>query len=94
MWMRIVDKKEDMHYDDAVGCVDDLLIASKSPQLTADALTNKYNFKLKGIEPTIFHLGCDFTRDSNNDLCLAPRKYVGKMSDSFASAFGSNPKSI
>ena len=68
MWMRRVDDKDDLHYEDIVVCVDDLLIASKSAQLIVDALTSKHNFKLKDTGPISYHLGLNFTRDGNNDL--------------------------
>ena len=48
---------------------------------------------MKGTGPISYHLGCDFTRDSNNELFLAPQKYIEKMSDSYVSIFGSKPKS-
>ena len=46
-WMRKV-RDCRPHYECIVVCVDDLLIASKSPQAIADPLTNNYKFKLKG----------------------------------------------
>ena len=55
-------------------------------------LLNKHDFKLKA-GPISYHLCCDFTRDSNNDLCLVPREHINKMSGSCASIFSSNPKS-
>ena len=54
--------------------VDNLLIASKSPQIIIDALINKRNFKAKGTEPFTYHLAFDITRDVSNKLCLVPRK--------------------
>ena len=90
--MRREDNKGDMHYECVVVYLHDSLIASKSPQLILDDLTNKNNFKLKGTGSISYYLGCDFTRDSNNDLCLAPRKCMDKMSHSYALIFSSKPK--
>ena len=90
IWMRRVDSKGGLHYECIAVYVDDLIITSKSPQLIVDALTNN---KLKGTGPISYHLGCDFTRDGDNELFLASRKHIDKISDSCASIFGSNPKS-
>ena len=73
--------------------MDDLLIVSKLPRLIVDALTNKYDFKLKGTRPISYHLGCDFNRYGNNELCLAQCKCIDKMLDYYALIFGSQPKS-
>ena len=94
IWRRRVDNKWDLHYEFVEVYVDNLIIASKSPQLIVCALTNKHSFKLKGTRPISYHLGCDFPRYGKNELCLAPRKHIENMSDSYASIFGSKPKSI
>jgi len=59
IWMR---NKGD-HYVYIAVCVDDLMIASKDPDLVIKMLLEKCQFKLKGTGPTKFHLGCDFFRD-------------------------------
>ena len=69
-------------------CTYELLTSSKSPQLTADALINKHNFKLKGTVPISFHLDCNFTQDRRNELLLDPHKYIDKMLDSHTLNFG------
>ena len=92
MW-RAYDK-ETLRYDHVPVYLDYLLIASKSFQLIVDNLIIKNRFKVKGTGPITYHLVCDFNRDSNNELCLAPREHIEKMSYSCASIFGSNPKSI
>ena len=76
IWMRKVDTVRFMPYEHAEVYADDLLIVSKSPQTTVDSLINQCKFKLKGTVPLSYHLGCDFARDVNNDLCLAPRKCI------------------
>ena len=72
--------------------VDDLLMASKDPQAIVDALMDKHKFKLKGTGPITFHLGCDFFRDEEKTLCMAPRKYIEKMLDNYKRMFGSLPR--
>ena len=56
--------------------VDDLAIAARNPKEICDILMKKYKFKLKGTGPIYFHLGCDFFRDKEGVLCMAPRKYI------------------
>ena len=46
-------------------------------------LENNYKCKLKSTGSISFHLGCDFFRDENGTLCMAPRKYIDRMIDSY-----------
>ena len=91
IWMRKVEDNNTPHYEYIAVYVDDLLIASKTPQAIVDLLTGKHKFKLKGTGPIKHHLGCDFTRDELSALCFAPRKYIEKMSEACFSYFGSKP---
>ena len=72
--------------------MDDLAIVSKNPKEITDILSNKYEFKLKGTGPISYHLGCDFTRDSEGVLCFEPKKYIEKMIDSYRNIFRCKPK--
>ena len=71
--------------------VDDLAIAVKDPKVFVHALTSDHRFKLKGTGPISFHLGCDFFRDRHGTMCMAPRKYIDKMTDTYERLFGSKP---
>ena len=73
--------------------VDDAAVASPNPQAIMDVLTEKYKFKLKGVGPISFHLGCDFWRDDDGTLCFAPKKYVEKMMAGYERMFGKSPSS-
>jgi hypothetical protein len=88
IWMR--DKGD--HWEYIAVYVDDLLIASKDPQAIIDMLKKDYNFKLKGTGPISFHLGCDFFRDEDGNLCYAPKKYIEKILDNYKRIFGANPQ--
>ena len=88
IWMRDMGD----HYEYIAVYVDDLLICSKDPQAIVDTLTNDHKFKLKGTGPIDFHLGCDFFRDEDGNLCYAPRKYVEKMMSTYERLFGTKPK--
>ena len=72
--------------------VDDLAIAMKDPNSFVETLVAKYKFKLKGTGPIQFHLGCDFFRDPNGTLCIAPHKYIDKMVASYEHMFGNKPR--
>ena len=75
--------------------VDDLLIASKTPQEITNALEAHPNlFKLKGTGPIKFHLGCDFFRDDSGTLCMGPRTYIDRMCMQYESMFGTKPKAV
>ena len=88
IWMR--DMKD--HYEYIGVYVDDLIISSKNPQSVIDMLTTKHSFKLKGTGPISYHLGCDFYRDEDGTLCMAPRKYIERMVKGYEQMFGSKPK--
>ena len=69
--------------------VDDLLIVSKQPLKILKILQGEpYSFKLKGTGPISFHLGCGFSRDEHNILCMDPKKYIEKMIQSYKQMFG------
>ena len=74
--------------------VDDLAIAAKQPKEIVKLLVNKYNFKLKGTGSIEYHLGMDFFRDDDGVLCIAPRKYVKKMMESYERMFSTKPSQL
>ena len=88
IWMR---KNGDV-YEYIATYVDDLAIAAKDPESITNTLMNKYKFKLKGTGPIKFHLGCDFWRDTDGVMCMAPLKYIEKMVASYEFMFGEKPK--
>jgi len=56
VWMR----RNLDHYEYIAVYVDDLAIAAKDPKSIVGELVEKHNYKLKGVGPIKFHLGCDF----------------------------------
>lgn len=81
------------HYEYIVVYVDDLGVASKVPDDIIKDLEVRYGFKLKGTGPTTYHLGIDVFRDENGVLCMAPKKYIDKMLESYERMFGTKPRS-
>jgi hypothetical protein len=71
--------------------VDDLAIAMADLQQFVDVLEEKHKFKLKGTGTIAFHLGCDFFRDDESILCMAPKKYIEKMMMGYEQMFGEKP---
>jgi hypothetical protein len=77
--------------------VDDLLFAMADPEAFVSILSDKkgkYKFKLKGTGPITFHLGCDFARDKDDVMTMAPKKYIQKMIDGYIRMFGEKPRSV
>jgi hypothetical protein len=77
--------------------VDDLLFAMTDPETFVNILSDKrgkYKFKLKGTGPITFHLGCDFARDKDDVMTMAPKKYIQKMIDGYIRMFGEKPRSV
>ena len=72
--------------------VDDLAIAAKDPKSICDRLMKDYGYKLKGVGPLTFHLGCDFFRDKDGVLCFGPKKYIQKMMEAYEVMYGEKPK--
>ena len=88
IWMRHMGD----HYEYIAVYVDDLLIASRNPAEIVSKLLDVYKFKLKGTGPVSFHLGCDFFRDDEGNLCYAPKKYIDKMLENYRRIYGTMPK--
>ena len=51
-----------------------------------------YKFKLKGVGPITFHLGCDFGRDPDGTMWFGPRKYAQCMLETYKMLFVTEPK--
>ena len=47
---------------------------------------------MKGTGELKFLLGCDYFRDSDGTLCMAPKKYIEKMISTYERLFGEKPK--
>jgi len=72
--------------------VDDVAAAAMDPKAITDLFQTKYQFKLKGMGPISFHLGCDFVREDDGTMCMSPRKYIEKLLGTYKCIFGSKPK--
>jgi hypothetical protein len=72
--------------------VDDLLIASRTPEVIIQALPGIHGFKLNGVGPLSYHLGCDYFHDKDGTLCCAPRKYIAQMQEQFERMFNHKAK--
>ena len=71
---------------------DDLAIVSPDPKAIIDALEKRSGFKLKGVGPLQYHLGCDYTRDNDGTLVYGPRRYIEKMITTYEKMFGDLPR--
>ncbi|HEY9709842.1 MAG TPA: hypothetical protein V6D48_16675, partial [Oculatellaceae cyanobacterium] len=72
-------------------CVDDLAFAMKDPGTFIDIFRDKYKFKIKEAGPLKFHLGADFYRDAEGVLCMAPQKYIERLTQAYEKMFGQKP---
>jgi Reverse transcriptase (RNA-dependent DNA polymerase) len=88
IWMR----ENNGLYEYIAVYVDDLLIAAKIPNEIVKVLTEKHKFKLKGVDPLTYHLGCDYFRDKDGTLCYGTRKSFSKMIGQFKNMFGCKPR--
>ena len=88
VWMR----EKNGVYEYVATYVDDLACAMHDANGFLKKLTEHYKFKLKGVGPISFHLGCDFTRDPDGTLVMQPKKFIEKMIGSYERLFGEKPK--
>ena len=72
--------------------MDDLASAAVNCQEIIHVITSKYHLKLKVTGTISYYLSMDFFRNSDGTLCMAPRKYIEKICDSFERMFGYPPK--
>ena len=78
------------YYEYIAVYVDDLTIVSRDPKAITTALSNTYNFKLKGTGPLHYLLGCRYFREGKT-LCSTADDYIDKMEDTYVRAFGEKP---
>ena len=71
----------------AVAYVDDLAFVVRDSKAIITFHEEKYNYKLKGTGSISYHLSCDFFRDNEDFLCIAPKKYIEKMNDGCKNMF-------
>ena len=67
--------------------VDDLLCAMKDRSSFLDCLIQVHKYNLKGDEPLLFHLGCDFGCDADGTCYYQPKKYKSKMFSTYECMF-------
>jgi len=79
------------HYEYIAVYIDDLLIASKDPSSIIKPLSDEHKFKLKGTGAVSFHLGCDWFRYEDGNLCYTPHQYIEKVMDNYLRLFGKHP---
>ena len=59
----------------------------RDPKTIITLLEEKYNYRLKGIGSISYYLGCDFFKDDEDILYMAPKKYIEKMNDGYKHMF-------
>ena len=63
----------------------------REPDIFVKLLRSKYGFKIKEAGPLEFHLGADFFRDKEGTLCMAPQKYIERLTASYEKMFEEKP---
>ena len=54
--------------------VDNLTFVVRETKTIINLLVEKYKYKLKGTGIISYHLGCDFFRDNEDIIFMAPKK--------------------
>ena len=85
IWMKL--SKDGTHFECIAVYVDDLAICMQDSQAFCETLKRKTKLKLIGVGPLSYHLGGGYTRDEDGTLVADPRKYVGKLLDSYEKTF-------
>jgi hypothetical protein len=84
IWMR----ENNNLYEYIAVYVVDLLNAARNPKEFVQTLKEQHKFKLKGVGPLTYHLGCDYFCDEDGTLYFGQRKYITKMMDQFKNIHG------
>src|SRR5688500_8899265 len=71
--------------------VDDSAFAMKDPELFVNILRTKDGFKIQEAGLLKYYLGADFYHDGEGILCMAPQKYIERLSQSCEQMFGQKP---
>ena len=87
-----MDEEEQEQYEYVAVYVDDLAIAMIDSERFVKELKENYGYKLKGIGPLSYHLGCDFLRSKGGTLMYGPRKYIEKTLMAYERMFGEKPR--
>jgi hypothetical protein len=72
--------------------VDDLMMIGMDPGAFFTVLTDSYNFRLKGVGPTTYHLGSDFIRHPDGTLAWGTKSCIQKMISNYEIMLGEKPK--
>ena len=78
-------------YEYIAAFLDDLFIATESPSAISSILKPKYHLKVKGDGKLNYHLGAIFLEDSDGTFVSQPRKYIGKLGDTYKRLFNDDP---
>ena len=80
LWMRDAGD----HYEYVCVYVDDLMAIMKDPSSFFKELTEKYGYKLKGVDDPKYHLGGNYFRDPDGTLAWGAKDYINRMLENFA----------
>jgi uncharacterized protein YciI len=88
VWMR---ETSDVYEYIAV-YVDDIAVAAHNPEHIIQQLKETYKYKLKGVGPLDYHLGCTFECNKDGTLYYHPKKYIAQMMEQYERIYGEQPK--
>ena len=71
--------------------VDDPTFVVRDPKTISDLLEEKCKYKLKVTGIISYHLGCDFFRDDEEVICMAPKKYIEKIIGGYKNMLNKKP---
>jgi hypothetical protein len=79
-----ISKKYGLHESMAV-YVDNILIAATDPKEITTALESQLHFKLKGVGPHEYHLGCNYFCNNDGTLCFGSWMFTNMNIEQFVS---------
>jgi hypothetical protein len=72
--------------------IDTIAVAAHDLNTIVKQLKNVHKYKLKGIGPLEYHLGCTFKQDKDGTLSCHPRKYIAQKMEYYKCMYGNPPK--
>ena len=89
VWMK--ENKELKCYEYIATYDDDLCVAAQDPSQIIQILKEDYKLKIIRDGPLNHHFGADSSRDKDKTLVCWPKKYIGRLLESYQSMFKQDP---
>lgn len=71
--------------------MDNLAVTMRTPKEFIETLKDNHNFKNKAAGPLQFCLGAEFYHNEEGTICMAPQKYIERLTTAYKNMYGEKP---